>query len=99
MDIVERVARHKGTALIVGETGTGKERIAHAIHENAERSNKPVVDINCAALPENLVESELFGHEKGAFSGADAGQPELFEQAHLALFSWTKSENSISSYR
>jgi transcriptional regulator with AAA-type ATPase domain len=83
MGMVERVARHAGTVLIVGETGTGKERIAHAIHEHSLRCSKPFVDINCAALPENLVESELFGYEKGAFSGADTGKPGLFEVAHL----------------
>ena len=83
MGMVERVARHVGTVLIVGETGTGKERIAHAIHEHSMRSSKPFVDINCAALPENLVESELFGYEKGAFSGADTDKPGLFELAHL----------------
>ena len=83
MDMVARVARHPGTTLIVGETGTGKERIAHAIHESSIRSSKPFVDINCAALPEHLVESELFGYEKGAFSGADTGKPGLFEQAQL----------------
>jgi transcriptional regulator with PAS, ATPase and Fis domain len=82
MAMVERVARHVGTVLIVGETGTGKERIAHTIHEHSLRSNKPFVDINCAALPENLVESELFGFEKGAFSGADTAKPGLFELAH-----------------
>src|SRR5208283_328110 len=78
MGMVERVARHVGTVLIVGETGTGKERIAHAIHEHSLRCNKPFVEINCAALPENLVESELFGYEKGAFSGADTAKPGLF---------------------
>lgn len=83
MGMVERVARHVGTVLIVGETGTGKERIAHTIHEHSLRCSKPFVDINCAALPENLVESELFGYEKGAFSGADTAKPGLFELAHL----------------
>jgi len=83
MTMVESVARHVGTVLIVGETGTGKERIAHTIHEHSLRSSKPFVDINCAALPENLVESELFGYEKGAFSGADAAKPGLCELAHL----------------
>jgi len=83
MGMVERVARHSGTVLIFGETGTGKERIAHTIHEHSTRSNKPFVDINCAALPEHLVESELFGYEKGAFSGADTAKPGLFELAHL----------------
>jgi transcriptional regulator with AAA-type ATPase domain len=82
MAMVERVARHMGTVLIFGETGTGKERIAHAIHEHSLRSEQPFVDINCAALPEHLVESELFGYEKGAFSGADTAKAGLFELAH-----------------
>ena len=81
MGIVERVARHSGTVLIAGETGTGKERIAHSIHEYSLRSAQPFVDINCAALPEHLVESELFGYEKGAFSGANNAKPGLFELA------------------
>ena len=80
--MAERVARHVGTVLISGETGTGKEMIAHTIHEHSLRSSKPLVEINCAALPENLVESELFGYEKGAFSGADSEKPGLFELAH-----------------
>ena len=82
MAMVERVARHVGTVLIVGETGTGKERITHAIHQQSLRCNKPFVEINCAALPESLAESELFGYEKGAFSGADTAKPGLFEVAH-----------------
>jgi DNA-binding NtrC family response regulator len=83
MTMVERVGRHVGAVLIMGETGTGKERICHTLHEHSLRSGKPFVEINCAALPENLVESELFGYEKGAFSGADAAKPGLFELAHL----------------
>ena len=83
MIMVKRVARHTGTVLISGETGSGKELIAHAIHERSLRCAKPFVEINCAALPENLVESELFGYEKGAFSGADTAKPGLFEVAHL----------------
>src|SRR5258708_5646505 len=82
MGMAERVARHVGTVLIIGETGTGKELIAHTIHQYSLRSEQPFVEINCAALPENLVESELFGYEKGAFSGADTGKPGLFELAH-----------------
>jgi transcriptional regulator with PAS, ATPase and Fis domain len=82
MLMVERVAHHIGSVLIVGETGTGKERISHTIHEHSARCHKPFVEINCAALPENLVESELFGYEKGAFSGADTAKPGLFELAH-----------------
>jgi transcriptional regulator with PAS, ATPase and Fis domain len=83
MSMAERVARHVGTVLIIGETGTGKELIAHTIHQHSLRCEQPFVEINCAALPENLVESELFGYEKGAFSGADTGKPGLFELAHL----------------
>jgi len=81
MALVDRVASHTETVLITGETGTGKELIARTIHESSHRCNKPWVDINCAALPENLVESELFGYEKGAFSGADISKPGLFELA------------------
>ncbi len=81
MALVDRVAGHTETVLITGETGTGKELIARTIHESSNRRSRPWVDINCAALPENLVESELFGYEKGAFSGADASKPGLFEMA------------------
>src|SRR5437588_4672071 len=81
MGMVERVAQQDVAVLIVGETGSGKEMVAKAIHQHSLRCGKPFVDINCAALPENLVESELFGYEKGAFSGADASKPGLFEMA------------------
>jgi PAS domain S-box-containing protein len=81
MGLVDRVAGHTETVLITGETGTGKELIARTVHESSHRRSRPWVDINCAALPENLVESELFGYEKGAFSGADASKPGLFELA------------------
>ncbi len=81
MGLVDRVASHTETVLITGETGTGKELIARTVHESSNRRSRPLVDINCAALPENLVESELFGYEKGAFSGADASKPGLFELA------------------
>ena len=81
MSFVDRVASHSETVLITGETGTGKELIARTIHNSSHRRNRPWVDINCAALPENLVESELFGYEKGAFSGADSSKPGLFEMA------------------
>ncbi|MGA9511906.1 MAG: sigma 54-interacting transcriptional regulator [Candidatus Sulfotelmatobacter sp.] len=79
--MVDRVAGHTETVLITGETGTGKELIARSIHQSSNRRGRPWVDINCAALPENLVESELFGYEKGAFTGADASKPGLFELA------------------
>lgn len=81
MAMVERVAGHTETVLITGETGTGKELIACSVHEFSYRNGKPWIDINCAALPEHLVESELFGYEKGAFSGADNSKPGLFELA------------------
>ena len=82
MALVERVARTSAAVLILGETGCGKEIVARAIHHYSLRSSKPWVDVNCGALPEQLMESELFGHEKGAFSGADAAKPGLFELAH-----------------
>jgi PAS domain S-box-containing protein len=81
MRMVDRVAAHTETALITGETGTGKELIARTIYRSSHRRSRPWVDINCAALPENLVESELFGYEKGAFTGADVSKPGLFELA------------------
>src|SRR5438270_275898 len=81
MSMVDRVAMGTASVLITGETGSGKEVVARAIHARSLRSNKPWVDINCAALPEHLVESELFGYEKGAFSGADAVKPGMFELA------------------
>src|SRR5437763_5880401 len=81
MKLVEQVARHPAAVLIVGETGTGKEMIARSIHNCSLRCNNPWVDVNCAAIPEHLVESELFGYEKGAFSGADTMKPGLFEMA------------------
>src|SRR5215475_1223341 len=79
--LMEQVSRHPAAVLIVGETGTGKEMIARAIHAHSLRCNQPWIDVNCAAIPEHLVESELFGYEKGAFSGADALKPGLFELA------------------
>ena len=82
MAMVERVARHDAAVLIMGETGSGKELISRAIHEQSLRCSKPFVDVNCAALPEHLVESELFGYEKGAFSGADTTKLGLFELAN-----------------
>ena len=81
MGMVDRVAGHTETVLVTGETGTGKELVARTIHLSSHRHKHAMVDINCAALPEHLVESELFGYEKGAFSGADSSKPGLFELA------------------
>jgi transcriptional regulator with PAS, ATPase and Fis domain len=78
----ERVAQTHATVLIGGESGAGKELIARAVHHYSLRCSKPWVDVSCAALPEHLVESELFGYERGAFSGADSPKPGLFELAH-----------------
>ena len=82
MSTVEKIARTDAPVLITGESGTGKEVVARAIHHFSPRCSRAFVDVNCAALPENLMESELFGYEKGAFSGADAIKPGFFETAH-----------------
>jgi two-component system nitrogen regulation response regulator NtrX len=79
---VERVAAGESRVCILGETGTGKELIARAVHENSARKNGPFVTVNCAAVPQELIESELFGHEKGAFTGAAIRHAGKFEQAH-----------------
>jgi Nif-specific regulatory protein len=81
LGIVQKVARSNSTVMIKGETGTGKELIAGAIHHNSLRASKAFVKVNCAALQENLLESELFGHEKGAFTSADKQRIGRFEQA------------------
>ena len=81
-ELVGRVASTSASVLVTGESGCGKELVARAIHQLSGRQNKPWVDISCASLPEHLVESELFGYEKGAFSGALGSKPGLFELAH-----------------
>jgi DNA-binding NtrC family response regulator len=78
---VSRMAPTRTTVLLAGESGVGKDMIARAIHQNSPRKNHPFVKINCTALPENLMESELFGYEKGAFTGASVSKPGKFEQA------------------
>jgi DNA-binding NtrC family response regulator len=82
MELVKRVAQTDASVLITGESGVGKELIARALHEHSLRCHLPWVDINCGALPEHLVESELFGFEKGAFSGAAQTKQGLLELAH-----------------
>lgn len=79
--MVKRVAPTESTVLILGETGSGKELVARSIHEQSLRAEKPFVAVNCGALPENLIESELFGHRKGAFTGAEEHRQGLFEVA------------------
>jgi two-component system, NtrC family, response regulator AtoC len=81
LELATKVARHPSSVLITGESGTGKELIAHLIHEESDRLGGSFVPVNCGAIPENLLESELFGYVKGAFSGADRDKPGLFEVA------------------
>jgi len=81
LDLVKKVAPTDATVMLLGETGTGKELIAHAVHDQSARKDKRMVSVNCAALPESLIESELFGHEKGAFTGAVSARKGRFELA------------------
>lgn len=82
MDLVQRIANMRTTVLITGESGSGKERVARAIHDASDRRDKPFLVVNCGALPEALMESELFGHEKGAFTGAQSKHLGLFREAN-----------------
>ncbi len=81
LDVAVRVAEHRTTVLITGESGTGKEVIARAVHRASPRAGEAFIGVNCAAIPENLLESELFGHVRGAYTGANADKAGLFEQA------------------
>ncbi len=80
--LIDKVAKANSTVLITGESGTGKELVARLIHEKSPRNNKPFIPVNCAAIPSELLESELFGHEKGAFTGAAYSRPGRFELAN-----------------
>ncbi len=82
LGLIKKVAPSDSTVLILGESGTGKELVAKSIFENSDRQNKPFIKLNCAAIPEELLESELFGHEKGAFTGATKFKPGKFDMAH-----------------
>src|SRR5262249_12062215 len=81
MDLALRVAPFPSTVLLTGESGSGKEAVARAIHRASQRAERPCVAVNAGAIPENLLESELFGHEKGAFTGADRAREGVFEEA------------------
>jgi two-component system response regulator AtoC len=80
-DTVKKVSEYKTTVLLMGESGTGKELVARALHFNSSRADKPFITVNCGAIPENLLESELFGHVKGSFTGAHRSKKGLFEEA------------------
>ena len=82
LGVIERIAPSDSSVLITGETGSGKERVAKLIHARSPRATRPFVVVECAALQENLLQSELFGHERGAFTGAERAKPGLFEVAH-----------------
>ena len=79
---IDQIGRRETTVLVTGESGTGKELIAREIHNRSPRAQKPFIALNCAAIPETLIESELFGHEKGAFTGATERKIGKFEAAH-----------------
>jgi formate hydrogenlyase transcriptional activator len=84
LSLISRVAPTNSSVLVMGETGTGKELVARAIHDNSPRKSKTMVKVNCATLPANLIESELFGHERGSFTGATERRLGKFEQAHYS---------------
>jgi two-component system response regulator AtoC len=86
LEMVERTAAFKTTALLIGESGTGKEVLARAIHGQSPRRNEPFIAVNCGAIPEHLLESELFGHAKGAFTGANRARRGLFSEADGGTF-------------
>src|SRR5215831_813290 len=98
-NLISKVADTDSTVLIVGESGTGKELVARGLHFNSNRQHHPFVAINCSALPENLLESELFGHKKGSFTGAVADKRGLFEEANLGTIFLDEVNSMAPSYR
>ena len=92
-DLIQTVAPQSSRVLITGESGTGKELVARAIHENSARAQAPFITVNCGAFPETLLESELFGYMKGAFTGANESGRDCFRRRTAARCSWTKSAN------
>jgi Nif-specific regulatory protein len=96
---IEKVAPTRATVLLLGESGTGKTLIGRIIHDLSDRNGFPFIKFNCASIPENLLESELFGYEKGAFTGADAPSPGRFEDAHKGTTFWTRSGNCPWGFR
>ena len=94
VDLVRRVATTRSTVLITGESGTGKERIARAVHDLSDRASKPFLVVNCGAIPEALMESELFGHDRGAFTGATSRHPGSFARPTVAPSSSTRWASS-----
>jgi transcriptional regulator with GAF, ATPase, and Fis domain len=107
LQLVERVAMSDSTVLLLGETGTGKELIARALHVRSQRKERPLVKLNCAAIPSGLLESELFGHERGAFTGAitqKVGRLELADRGTLVLdevgiFPWNSNPSCCALCR